>query len=517
MQASNEAFPAAYRFDDFELQLNPRNLTHQQEPVLLQPQPIRLLELLVLHRGELVTRDQIRRFLWPDDSFLDHEQAINFAVRKIRIALDDRADAPRFIETVPRQGYRFVARAEPVWEPAPPSRPESQIGFRPSNPGSSSATPEISQAAITPVPLGSSALRTWGALTLVLVIALSFTARGTNHRSEPLVLHIQKPEGSVSSGSPQVGEPVITDELKGEYLQARYWIERGNLDEITQGVAKLRAVIEGAPRFAPAYAALAHGFFNLGRGGKHFATYMPQVRENAELAIKLDPSLPEAHWLRGMALFFHDRDWAEAERTSRRALALRDDYPDALQLLGVVLASQGRFDEALSLLRKAVELDPAGEMVRSDLAYCLMWSRRYAEALKASEDGLELAPDDVFNLFFDASLRTRLGHDTAALASYRAYFRAIDAPEPSSLQEALESLRKQMEHRRKQGRRAHYPLALAHSLLGNDEQALDLLLEACDHDPDWELPFVGVDPRFDGLRQLPRYKLLKPCLPPLSP
>ena len=91
----------AYRFDDFELRLHPRGLSVSGQPVLLQPQPIRLLEQLVQHQGELVTREDIRRFLWPDDSFLDHEQAINFAVRKIRIALDDRADQPRFIETIP--------------------------------------------------------------------------------------------------------------------------------------------------------------------------------------------------------------------------------------------------------------------------------------------------------------------------------------------------------------------------------------------------------------------------------
>ena len=81
----------------------------------LPPQPFKVLELLVRRSGEVVTRDEIREHVWPGDTFVDFEQGLNFCIRQIREALGDTADAPRFIETLPRRGYRFLM---PVKRPA---------------------------------------------------------------------------------------------------------------------------------------------------------------------------------------------------------------------------------------------------------------------------------------------------------------------------------------------------------------------------------------------------------------
>jgi Tol biopolymer transport system component/DNA-binding winged helix-turn-helix (wHTH) protein len=99
----------AYRFGAFEL--NPENgeLRKAGIKIRLQEQPYQVLYLLLRNAGEIVTREQIQKRLWPDGTFVDFDNAINSAVRKLRDALGDAADNPRYIETLPRKGYRFVA------------------------------------------------------------------------------------------------------------------------------------------------------------------------------------------------------------------------------------------------------------------------------------------------------------------------------------------------------------------------------------------------------------------------
>jgi DNA-binding winged helix-turn-helix (wHTH) protein/tetratricopeptide (TPR) repeat protein len=106
------------RFDVFELDTAAGELRRQGDRVKLPPQPIRVLELLVRRGGEVLTRADIRERIWCD-SFVDFEQGLNFCIRQIREALGDTADAPRFIETLPRRGYRFLLPVEtpPVVEP----------------------------------------------------------------------------------------------------------------------------------------------------------------------------------------------------------------------------------------------------------------------------------------------------------------------------------------------------------------------------------------------------------------
>src|SRR5579872_1483292 len=101
--------PAVLRFGSFELHTGPGELRHHGDLVKLAPQPLKVLEILARRSGEIVTRAQIREQVWCGDTFVDFEQGLNFCVRQVREALGDTADAPRFIETLPRRGYRFLA------------------------------------------------------------------------------------------------------------------------------------------------------------------------------------------------------------------------------------------------------------------------------------------------------------------------------------------------------------------------------------------------------------------------
>src|SRR5579863_3403252 len=100
------------RFDVFELDAGTGELRRQGERIKLQPQPFRVLELLVRRSGEVVSREEIRGGIWSDDTFVDFEQGLNFCIRQIRDAIGDTATAPRFIETLPRRGYRFLQPVE---------------------------------------------------------------------------------------------------------------------------------------------------------------------------------------------------------------------------------------------------------------------------------------------------------------------------------------------------------------------------------------------------------------------
>jgi DNA-binding winged helix-turn-helix (wHTH) protein/tetratricopeptide (TPR) repeat protein len=100
--------PALLRFAGFELNPATGELRQGAEPVKLAPQPFKVLELLARRGGEVVSRVEIRDHVWSGDTFVDFEQGLNFCIRQIREVLGDTADAPRFIETLPRRGYRFL-------------------------------------------------------------------------------------------------------------------------------------------------------------------------------------------------------------------------------------------------------------------------------------------------------------------------------------------------------------------------------------------------------------------------
>jgi DNA-binding winged helix-turn-helix (wHTH) protein len=104
------------RFGRFELDGATGGLRRDGDPIKLPPQPFKVLELIVRRGGAVVTREEIRAHVWADDTVVDFEQGLNFCIRRIREALGDTADAPRYIETLPRRGYRFVM---PVRGPEP--------------------------------------------------------------------------------------------------------------------------------------------------------------------------------------------------------------------------------------------------------------------------------------------------------------------------------------------------------------------------------------------------------------
>jgi DNA-binding winged helix-turn-helix (wHTH) protein/Tol biopolymer transport system component len=121
VQLQHSGLGPIVRFATFEVDLRLGELRKNGLKIRLQEQPFQVLAMLLKHPGEVVTREDLREAVWPQDTFVDFDHALNTAVKKIRAALGDDADNPRFLETVPRRGYRFIATVE--LEPAPGSRP----------------------------------------------------------------------------------------------------------------------------------------------------------------------------------------------------------------------------------------------------------------------------------------------------------------------------------------------------------------------------------------------------------
>jgi len=98
-----------YRFGPFEVDADLGELRNEGRRIPLQQQPLQVLLILLQAPGELVTRERLRRAVWPENTFVEFDDGLNTAVKKIRGALGDCANSPKYVETIPKRGYRFIA------------------------------------------------------------------------------------------------------------------------------------------------------------------------------------------------------------------------------------------------------------------------------------------------------------------------------------------------------------------------------------------------------------------------
>jgi DNA-binding winged helix-turn-helix (wHTH) protein len=183
-----EAQGRRYRFGLFELEtqtgdLYRDGLAHPR----LQGQPLELLLLLLERPGELVTREELRKKLWSSDTFVDYDHGLNAAVNKLREALGDSADSPRFIQTLPRKGYRFIAPVQPPAErretaPADPEREASQAPLK----THSGRTLLLSDSRELP-PLPSETVRVLFSMIQVLYLGMYISALVDLRRTERML------------------------------------------------------------------------------------------------------------------------------------------------------------------------------------------------------------------------------------------------------------------------------------------------------------------------------------------
>jgi Tfp pilus assembly protein PilF len=346
----------------------------------LEKIPMELLSLLVERHGQLVTREEIIARVWGKDVFLDTEQGINTAVRKIRQALKDDPENPRFVQTVVGKGYRFIATVEPN-------------GIAPASSG------PLRQ---TPVADGARTRGGLAAMVAVLCIMATYFVLGRFRLEE----HGEPVRAETHRVAPEVYETY----LKGEAL----W----RSGEVEKSQHAFEMVIARDPQYAPAYASLAHTW-SASANWLPPHDVMPKAEYLARQSLVLDPKLAEAHAVLGEIELRYRWDWVGAEEEMKHALELNPSSVTSHRIYGDYLMAMGRFEEALVERRKTAMLDPSWADLYMDVGRSLIKLERYEQAAAEFRRAQQLDPKSCDPPVGLSNVYERQGKYTAAMEEMR--------------------------------------------------------------------------------------------------
>ena len=430
------------RFGSFELDMRAGELRKQGIKIKLQEQPLQILAALLEHPGQVVTREELRSRLWPSDTFVDFDHSLNKAINKLREALGDSAENPRFIETLARHGYRFLRDLQ--GSPGPIrsllvlplenlSRDPEQEYFADglteeliTKLAKISALRVLSRTtamhykgARKPLPQIARELQIEGIVDgtvlrsgdRIRISAQLIHASTDSHlwaesyeRNLQDVLALQSEVAGAIANEIQVK---ITPEEKAQlarprqvdreayeaYLKGRYHWNKRNAEDFRKAVRYFQQAITNDPTYAVAHAGLADSLSIIG----FWCLVTPdegcgRAKGLALKALEMDPSLAEARVSLAWATMLYDYDFLAAEREFRRAIELNPRFAQAHQWFGFYLATMGRFEEADTELRLAIRLDPCSSIIHWTSGFVYWRARRFDEAIEQHEKALELDP-----------------------------------------------------------------------------------------------------------------------------
>src|SRR5229473_201767 len=412
-----------YRFADFELDQRAYRLRRGGRLIHVQPIPYQLLCLLVERHGELVTREEILDRIWGKGVFIDGENGINTAVRKLRWALNDDADAPRFVVTVAGKGYRFIA---PISLRSP--TPSVDIYHASSTPLPLPDKPSIAVLPFTNMSddrdqeyfsdgITDDLITALSRLSGVFVIARSstFTYKGKAAKVQDIGRDLGVAfllEGSVRKSDNKLRITAqLVDTTSGNHL----WAERYDRpledifalqDEIVLKIVttlKLQLTLEQQGLVSRKHTnnLEAYDYYLRGLIASDFTKEgNAQARQLWEKAVTLDPEYAEAYAQLGRTYYL---EWAyhwstdpqtpkRAFELARKALALDDSLPMAHSKLGQLYSLQQQYDQAIAECERAIALDPSNADSYFVQATVLNMAGRYEEALRALAQAMRLNP-----------------------------------------------------------------------------------------------------------------------------
>ena len=343
--------PGEIRFDGWTLHRSSGELVKGGVRVRLPAQPLLILEELLARPGEVVTREYLVARLWPR-GVVEFDTALNSAVRRLRTALGDHAATPRYIETIPKRGYRFVGTMEPA-----PAETAATPVLRSPEAGAPPRRPRWMVAATVVL----------GLATLLVVVA------GDEAPGEPA-----GPVTLAGVTASRVG-PAIP-EANELYVRARHLLQRRAPGDVTRSLEYFSRVVTIDPGFARAWAGLASTYWLETVEGRMPASQgLSRLRAAAEKALELDPRLAEAH-LRLANRWSRSGRGDIAARHREAAFAAEPDHPLVLGHRAWMAADEGRLDEAIELQRRAVQAEPLSVVGRHYLATWLYLAGRTDEA-----------------------------------------------------------------------------------------------------------------------------------------
>jgi DNA-binding winged helix-turn-helix (wHTH) protein/tetratricopeptide (TPR) repeat protein len=481
--------PVAVCFGDFDVNLRSGDIRRHLVPIALQEQPLRVLIRLLETPGELVTRDELRVRLWSGDTFVDFEHGLNAAIKRLRDALGDSANEPRFIETIPHRGYRFVA---PVHR-----RDDIPLPQRRRFVGRS----------------------TTYALAVMTAAALAVGVVWWRGRA---------PASAAGRPPPQT----IVPAAYRAYLQGLYAGRRWQAGGCIEAERHLREAISIDPTFADAYARLADCYVFPDRTRRPGSETFPKARAAAERALALDPESALAHEVLGRIHMHDDFDWPGAERELRHAADLNPADSQALMAYGELLLVRGRPDAGLAAIRDALRFDPLNLDHQVGYAFALRNLRRFDEAAASLRATLESDRTWTPARFWLAYTEADRGQHDAAVAEYLAFLH--DAIVPPRVAAITDELRRTYERlgwtafwqselalaeadNRSPGsvwqtaasyHSGPFSMARRYARLGNTTAVVEWLERSFDYRHHLMI-FIGFEPLFDALRAEPRFRALQ--------
>ena len=456
------------RFDRFEADTQSGELRRDGLKVRLQQQPFQLLVALLDRAGEVVTRDELQRRLWPADTFVDFDQGLNKAVNGLRFALRDRLQKPRFIETLPRRGYRFIGQLERD-ETAVPVLQVRSLAVLPLENLSSDAgeeyfsdgmteelicalakirglrvisrtsvmaykrarrpLPEIAKQLQVDAVVEGTVVRVDGKvrITAQLIYAPEdrhlWSGRYERDLRDVLLLQAEIARG-IAHEIRQVVEPAdaeqhkVVPEAYESRLKGIYFRDRMTPGDLLKSVEFFLRAIELVPEDAEARGELAQAYFYLGLFGVDRPSVMAsKAREQALAALRIDEGVAAAHNAMASVHVLGSWDWARAEEECRRAVELKPGQSVTHAALADYISIQGRHEEAIEEFGRVLDLDPISRMYLGHSALVFYRARRYDEAVAQCRKALEVDASYANALWFLALAQEGRGQLTESVAA----------------------------------------------------------------------------------------------------
>jgi DNA-binding winged helix-turn-helix (wHTH) protein/tetratricopeptide (TPR) repeat protein len=456
--------PKDIHFDGWVLRPSSGELLRDGTTQRLAQQPLRMLVELLEHPGEVVTRERLVQVLWPK-GIVDFDNSLNAVVRKLRVALSDDSETPRYVETLPRIGYRFIGSVSTAAASAPRAR--------------------------------------WGVAAVVgLVAVLAGAIWWEAHQPRTLMGPVAR-----FGDSDNVGHS-SNQRAYELYLEGKFQRSRRDVNGTPQAIASLQAALREDPYFAEAWAALSETYIGAG-----ITQFMPidaaieQARTAALRAIELDPQLASGHTALGTIKLHYDFDYAGAEKELRAAREVDDRYSRTWHTLGLLRSYQGRTDEAFKYIGRARELEPMTLLFTYSYASLLYQTRRYQDAIEYVRPLLASQPrfDQARGVLIRALVET--GDIQSALEQLPLRYSEVPMLSDAGLvyaragkrDDALREVERLTRHAL-EGYGMSYEIAIIQAALGNIDEACTALRHAPD-DHSQTLGWLRLDPRMDPLRK----------------
>ncbi len=523
----------SYTFKSFRLDLAERLLLNNNKPVPLTPKAFDVLVFLVEHGGHLVEKDELMETVWAD-SFVE-EANISRIIHTLRKALGEDENGNKYIETVAKSGYRFVAKVneirEPVSEPHAPLLPEEGgpkagvVGAaggpiaaeKPrSQSDGSDLLHKIPQPAIdkTVVPTVNEQKHTTRfilftvgfASALFLIFMLSFNFQSSSST------------GPNDVGSTPQRQYTTNDEAYRLYLLGSALADKLTREDARKAIEAFEQAVKLDPNYAPAYAGLANvhtAIAFMGVGGNPTEEYL-KAKTAVEKALAIDDNLAEAHSYLGELKTNFEWDFAAAEGEHKRAIELNPNSAAARRMYALLLSFLGRPDESVGEIKTAIDLEPASVLNHKIYQQTLFYARRYDESIAEGKRTLELDPE--FLGVFDTIVGSYLmkGDDDQAFDWFLRQCE-LKKNKPDEIESwktiyaqsgwggIFERQLEQAKEAEKNGDPNPMPLARLYTKTGDPEQAFIYLEKA--FEKRWQgMTSLKVSPSFDPLRSDPRFE-----------